>query len=233
MRCDHSWSRRCAVDQMTLELYDFTEPFPLALRCRSGVYGLMSLESETFYVGSASDLYKRFYRHRSELRSGRHRNKHLQRSFRRHGDAAFCAVVLAFTRRSKLIHVEEGLIKSVLHLSGCCNSVTSAVRRPGDTFTPETRELCRRASSRYWANPENRRRASRMRIGRKQSPQAIALTSSAHMLPFDLVDPLGNRHTGINRAAFCRERGFKAPSLHALLHGTRKTLFGWTTPVVK
>lgn len=43
-----------------------------------GVYTIIHLLTDKFYVGSSYDLYERFIQHRGDLRSGIHKNKQLQ-----------------------------------------------------------------------------------------------------------------------------------------------------------
>jgi group I intron endonuclease len=59
-----------------------------------GIYKLMNVISNKFYVGSAVDLKRRRARHFSELRTGKHNNRHLQAAWNKHGESAFIFVVV-------------------------------------------------------------------------------------------------------------------------------------------
>ena len=57
---------------------------------QSGIYRIKNLETGVMYIGQTSETFAgRWRRHRSALRSGRHENEHLQRSYDKHGKDAF------------------------------------------------------------------------------------------------------------------------------------------------
>jgi len=55
----------------------------------SGVYFIRNTLSDKVYVGSSSNIYRRWTTHKRELKAGRHHSILLQRSFDKHGEAAF------------------------------------------------------------------------------------------------------------------------------------------------
>ena len=59
-----------------------------------GIYKLINIVNNKFYVGSAVDLKRRKSRHFSELRKGKHNNRHLQAAWLKYGEAAFIFVVV-------------------------------------------------------------------------------------------------------------------------------------------
>jgi len=64
---------------------------------KPGIYAIRHIESEKVYVGSASNISKRWHRHRKDLRLGRHPNKHLQAAWTMYGEDAFVFEVLELT----------------------------------------------------------------------------------------------------------------------------------------
>jgi group I intron endonuclease len=60
-----------------------------------GIYKLINVINDKFYVGSAVDLKRRKTRHFSELRKGKHNNRHLQAAWNKYGEQAFVFVVIA------------------------------------------------------------------------------------------------------------------------------------------
>jgi group I intron endonuclease len=60
----------------------------------SGIYKIINIINNKFYVGSAVDLKRRKARHFSELRTGKHNNRHLQAAWDKYGEHAFIFVVL-------------------------------------------------------------------------------------------------------------------------------------------
>jgi group I intron endonuclease len=59
-----------------------------------GIYKIINVVNNKFYVGSAVDLKRRKARHFSELRNGRHNNRHLQAAWGKYGEQAFVFVVV-------------------------------------------------------------------------------------------------------------------------------------------
>ena len=59
-----------------------------------GIYKIINVINNKFYVGSSVDLKRRRVRHFSELRTGTHNNKHLQASWNKYGESAFMFVVI-------------------------------------------------------------------------------------------------------------------------------------------
>lgn len=59
-----------------------------------GVYKITNLINSKFYIGSSTDLHKRYIQHLSCLKSNRHCNKHLQRSVNKYGITNFVFEVI-------------------------------------------------------------------------------------------------------------------------------------------
>jgi group I intron endonuclease len=59
-----------------------------------GIYKIINVVNNKFYVGSAVDLKRRKTRHFCELRNNKHNNKYLQASWNKHGEQAFVFVVI-------------------------------------------------------------------------------------------------------------------------------------------
>jgi len=61
---------------------------------KSGIYKIINVVNNKFYVGSAVDLRRRKTRHFSELRLGKHNNAHLQSAWNKYGEKAFTFVIV-------------------------------------------------------------------------------------------------------------------------------------------
>jgi len=59
-----------------------------------GIYKIINITNNKFYVGSAVDLKRRKTRHFSELRNRKHNNKHLQAAWDKYGEKSFIFVVV-------------------------------------------------------------------------------------------------------------------------------------------
>jgi len=64
---------------------------------QAGIYAIRNRRNGKVYIGSASNISKRWSRHRKDLREGLHRNRHLQAAFSCYGEAAFEFVLLELT----------------------------------------------------------------------------------------------------------------------------------------
>lgn len=76
-----------------------------------GIYGIQNTITGKWYVGSSIELTKRMGRHLWELRTGRHHSQKLQRSFDKHGEAAFRFQILVVCAREHLDLFEERAIR--------------------------------------------------------------------------------------------------------------------------
>lgn len=65
---------------------------------KPGIYCIRHCGSGRVYVGSAGNFSKRWHAHRKALRTGSHRNQHLQAAWSKYGEAAFDFEILEFTR---------------------------------------------------------------------------------------------------------------------------------------
>lgn len=72
-----------------------------------GIYKIINILNNKFYVGSAVDLKRRKTRHFSELRKGNHRNGHLQAAWKKHGERAFIFVVVEEVMDVELLFEKE------------------------------------------------------------------------------------------------------------------------------
>ena len=59
-----------------------------------GIYKIVNSQNGKIYVGSSLDVERRWRKHKSALRAGRHRNPHLQNSWDLYGESAFSLSVL-------------------------------------------------------------------------------------------------------------------------------------------
>jgi len=79
------------------------------LRSKSGIYSL-TFGKDKQYIGSAVDLYRRFYHHLPDLRHNKHYNAHLQNAFNKYGEEKLDFKVLFFCDLKSLIFYEQRAI---------------------------------------------------------------------------------------------------------------------------
>lgn len=93
-----------------------------------GIYKIINIVNNKFYVGSAVDLKRRKARHFSELRNGRHNNRHLQAAWGTYGEQAFVFVVVEeVPADADLLAVENGWLKEHVGKEYCYNIGVDAV----------------------------------------------------------------------------------------------------------
>ena len=73
----------------------------------SGIYKLLNSVNDNFYIGSAVDLKRRKARHFSELRNGKHNNRHLQAAWDKYGETAFSFIILEHVAPGEGLYAAE------------------------------------------------------------------------------------------------------------------------------
>ena len=92
-----------------------------------GIYKIINVVNNKFYVGSAVDLKRRKTRHFSELRRGKHKNRHLQASWVKYGEQAFVFVVVEEVfSDDDLLATENRWLKEHVGKDYCYNLATDA-----------------------------------------------------------------------------------------------------------
>ena len=87
-----------------------------------GVYKIINVVNNKFYIGSTNDFKRRKTRHFSELRNGRHNNKYLQAAWVKHGEQAFVFVVVEdLPEGSNLLAAENVWLIEHVGKSHCYN----------------------------------------------------------------------------------------------------------------
>lgn len=87
-----------------------------------GIYKIINIVNNKFYVGSAVDLKRRKTRHFSELRTGKHNNSKLQNAWIKYGEQAFMfAVVEELPNDADLLAAENVWLKEHVGKDYCYN----------------------------------------------------------------------------------------------------------------
>ena len=73
----------------------------------SGIYAIINTITGERYIGQSKNIYRRWYEHRMELKSGRHIAKRLQQDWNELGESTFSFVILEEIQIDKLDEVEE------------------------------------------------------------------------------------------------------------------------------
>src|SRR5262245_60899127 len=78
----------------------------------SGVYQIRCVPTGKIYVGSAVNLWERWYRHRRALRRSEHGNRYLQAAWSKYGEENFTFEILELVDVSHLMEAEQEWIDS-------------------------------------------------------------------------------------------------------------------------
>lgn len=78
---------------------------------KSGIYKIINTLNGKYYVGSTNRLSYRWYRHRINLRAGKHINAHLQNAWNKYGEDKFRFVVVEYCSVKDLFERESAYLK--------------------------------------------------------------------------------------------------------------------------
>ena len=158
----------------------------------SGVYIIFHQTKSRAYVGKSKDIHVRWKKHRSDLRSGKHHSRFLQRDWDKSGEGAFLFAVLEVCPPRALREVEQ----RYLSMAPVYNGTTLSDDRSTVVLRPESREKMSRAkkgrhlppdtilnmkaaAARLWADPQYRQRAlTNLRSAIQHTSKPIRATST-------------------------------------------------------
>jgi group I intron endonuclease len=153
-----------------------------------GIYKIINVVNNKFYVGSAVSFRKRKARHFSELRNGKHNNRHLQAAWYKYGEQAFVFVVIETVEdRATLLDAENRWLKQHVGQKYCYNIGRDATAPSlgmsgelsptwGIKRTPEQLEAQSWTGKKH--TPESRERIRQFLIGKPKSAETRAKISA-------------------------------------------------------
>lgn len=158
---------------------------------KSGIYKIINLVNNKFYVGSAVNLRRRKARHFSELRNNRHNNRHLQAAWLKYGEKSFVFVVVEeVPDLAKLLDAENIWLKEHVGKDYCYNLGVDAVAPMlgktgelsptwGYTHTPEALVKIRQASTGRKHTAHTKNRIKNYLIGKPRPAEVRAKIAAA------------------------------------------------------
>jgi group I intron endonuclease len=135
----------------------------------SGVYSITNTVSGKRYYGSSVDMDKRRLKHWSDLRSGKHKNPHLQAAWNKYGETAFEFEPLVYCGENQLLDVEQTFIDNNQGGYNIGQSADAPAR--GQKRTAEMLANLSAAVAARWADPEQRKKLSAERKARWANPE--------------------------------------------------------------
>ena len=195
--------------------------------CRntSGIYAIVNTLNNKKYVGSSSDIRKRYRQHYNELSKNSHINIHLQRAFNKYGESHFEFWILEQCENVKdtLIYLEQKYIDS----DGDYNICKLASHHCGEVYTghkisDEHRKIIAEANrNRIWTE-ESRKKisiASKNSVHNKLQRKAV--------LQFDLQSNLLAEYSSIMDAARAIGNVNCRVQIKRCCQGRDKTAYGY------
>jgi len=80
---------------------------------KTGIYKILNIQTQDFYIGSAVHFYNRKSKHIGTLRENKHRNKHLQNAFNKYGEKSFKVFLIEECTKENLQVREQYYIESL------------------------------------------------------------------------------------------------------------------------
>lgn len=120
----------------------------IPLPSTSGIYQITCIPTGKFYIGSSTDIRKRWHQHQSALLRDRHHSRLLQRAWAAHGPDAFAVTVLELCPPDTLIAREQHYLDTLRPYDrgvGFNTARDAAVSSRGLTISPDHRERISRA----------------------------------------------------------------------------------------
>ncbi len=131
-----------------------------------GIYEIRCRVSENAYVGSSISVYGRWYDHRWNLRKGTHHCHALQKSWIKHGEAAFDFKILELCTQEELVNREQTWLDTGSYVYNSSQKVFGVT----DSMRAMAREHAINVLCKIEWTPERRLAASLRGKGRKQPP---------------------------------------------------------------
>lgn len=151
---------------------------------RCGIYQIRNVVNEKRYIGSARNIYNRWWRHRYLLERGRHHSIYLQRAWDKYGADAFEFHILLFCDVGDLLFYEQRLLDCMQPQYNI--SIVAGAPTAGKSLSEKHRmrlsELNKGEHHPQYGKKrsnETRRKLSMANLGKKQTAETIKKISQA------------------------------------------------------
>lgn len=136
-----------------------------------GIYQIRNIKSGKIYIGSSSNIEKRWERHQSLLRNKKHHSYKLQLDYDREGLEAFEFKILAYCELSEMMTLENKAIHSFRAVEEGYNILRNASTTLGNRLPQEVRDKISKALKGRIISNETRAKISKALKGRMQSEE--------------------------------------------------------------
>lgn len=113
---------------------------------RIGIYCIRNIVNNHVYIGSSVNITKRIRNHFGYLRTGKHRNCHLQHAYDKYGECNFRFRVLKLCETQELLQFEQYFIDlynpeyNITHIAGRVEMTDSMKHKISESMTPDIRD---------------------------------------------------------------------------------------------
>ncbi len=157
----------------------------------SGIYCILNKENNKRYIGQTTDLSRRERQHFSRLKKGVHKNKHLQRAYKKYGKEAFSFFVVMLCKKKHLTKWEQFFVdlypkKDLYNIAIEC--VTGTL---GTTLSDDVRLKMSKAHMGHTHSEATKRKIAKSKIGKK-NPNYGKVT------PQSVRDKISKANSGVN-----------------------------------
>ena len=134
----------------------------------TGIYKIVNIENQKFYIGSAKDMHQRWSAHKSLLNRQAHHNSYLQNAWNKYGESCFeFEVVEEVSDVGKLVKREQHWLDKTKACEIGYNLQPFAHNSLGRILSEETKNKIRAKSIGRKHNKETRIKMAKSRLGEK------------------------------------------------------------------
>lgn len=169
---------------------------------KSGIYKILNIVTEKFYIGSAVNFKARWAQHKGKLRSNIHPNKFLQASWNLHGEEAFEFIILEYCEKEQLLIREQYWLDA----TKCCdrnigyNLFTIAGSALGSKWTEERKILASERMKNFKHTEEAKEKMRQIKSQVSEETGAkISAAKMGHLVSEETKIKIGNGNKGKKR----------------------------------
>ena len=165
----------------------------------SGIYIIFNKMNNNFYIGSAVNLIRRRYRHKTTLNRNRHINPHLQRAWNKYGEDNFFFTIWEECEPDQLLIREQYWMDRLKPEYNICKIAGSCLGRKDTEATKKKKSISRLGIKLSF---ETRKKMSVAATGRNHSvvtKNKMSLSHKGHIVSLETreklaIGAMGNKH---------------------------------------
>lgn len=147
----------------------------------SGIYVILHVKSGKIYLGQAQNIRARWRCHRSDLKLGKHGNRHLQAAWNKYGEKAFQFKILERCSIDQLDEREQHYLDVYIPKGICYNiAIDATVPWRGRHLSDAHKLQISETHKGKFVSEKTRQKLREINTGRKHSPETLQKLSEAH-----------------------------------------------------